>query len=162
VLWAGLKGAVPILLGTFLLTAGVADATRLYAVIVVVVAFSVIVQGSLVPVVAARLGVPMRTVEPEPWSLGVRFRHEPRGLRRYLVTPGSAADGCTIGELDLGEDAWISLVIRHGQLVPVHGATRLQAGDEVVVLTDPERTPDLAPIFTTARPGGADADPPVS
>jgi multimeric flavodoxin WrbA len=57
-----------------------------------------------------------------------------------------------IGELDLGEDAWISLVIRHGQLVPVHGATRLAAGDEVVVLTDPERSPDLAPVFTIARP----------
>ncbi|MFL6271181.1 MAG: cation:proton antiporter, partial [Actinomycetes bacterium] len=56
VLWAGLKGAVPILLGTFLLTAGVPDASRLYAVIVVVVAFSVIVQGGLVPTVAARLG----------------------------------------------------------------------------------------------------------
>jgi potassium/hydrogen antiporter len=162
VLWAGLKGAVPILLGTFLLTAGVADATRLYAVIVVVVAFSVVVQGSLVPVVAARLGVPMRTVEPEPWSLGVRFRHEPRGLRRYLVAPGSAANGCTIGELDLGEDAWISLVIRHGQLVPVHGATRLHAGDEVVVLTDPERHPDLAPVFTTAGPGTREAGPPPS
>jgi cell volume regulation protein A len=74
VLWAGLKGAVPILLGSFLLTAGVPDAARLYAIIVVVVAFSVIVQGGLVPTVAARLGVPMRTVEPEPWSLGVRFR----------------------------------------------------------------------------------------
>jgi potassium/hydrogen antiporter len=162
VLWAGLKGAVPILLGTFLLTASVPDATRLYAVIVVVVAFSVVVQGSLVPVVAARLGVPMRTVEPEPWSLGVRFRHEPRGLRRYLLAPGSAADGCTIGELDLDEDAWISLVIRHGQLVPVQGSTRLRAGDEVVVLTDPERTPDPAPIFTAAKPGTGDTGPPPS
>jgi potassium/hydrogen antiporter len=104
----------------------------------------------------------MRTVEPEPWSLGVRFRHEPRGLRRYLVRAGSPADGGTIGELDLGEDAWISLVIRHGQLVPVQGATRLQAGDEVVVLTDPERTPDLTPVFTTARPGAGGADPAVS
>jgi potassium/hydrogen antiporter len=73
VLWAGLKGAVPILLGTFLLTAGVPDATRLYGVIFVVVAFSALVQGGLVPAVAARLGVPMRAVEPEPWSLGVRF-----------------------------------------------------------------------------------------
>jgi potassium/hydrogen antiporter len=162
VLWAGLKGAVPILLGTFLLTAGVADATRLYAVIVVVVAFSVVVQGSLVPTIAARLGVPMRTVEPEPWSLGVRFRHEPRGLRRYLVTAGSPADGGTIGDLDLGEDAWISLVIRHGQLVPVQGATRLAAGDEVVVLTDPQRTPDLAPVFNAARPGTGDTGPPPS
>ena len=40
VLWAGLKGAVPILLGSFLLTAGVPDASRLYAIVVVVVAFS--------------------------------------------------------------------------------------------------------------------------
>jgi potassium/hydrogen antiporter len=156
VLWAGLKGVVPILLGTFLLTASVPDATRLYAVIFVVVAFSVIVQGSLVPAVAARLGVPMRTVDPEPWSLGVRFRHEPRGLRRYLVVAGSPADGRTIGELDLGEDVWISLVIRDGQLVPVHGSTMLRAGDEILALTDPERTQDLAPVFTV-RPDPHDA-----
>jgi cell volume regulation protein A len=109
---------------------------------------------------AARLGVPMRTVEPEPWSLGVRFRQEPRGLRRYLVAAGSPADGRTIGELDLGEDAWISLVIRHGQLVPVQGSTRLRAGDEVLVLTDPERTPDLAPVFSAAGPGTGDVDLP--
>jgi potassium/hydrogen antiporter len=148
VLWAGLKGAVPILLGTFLLTAGEPDATRLYAAIFVVVAFSVIVQGGLVPAVAARLGVPMRTVEPEPWSLGVRFRHEPRGLRRYLVVAGSPADGQRIGELDLGEEVWISLVIRDGQLIPVQGSTTLRAGDEIIALTDPEHTPDLAPVFT--------------
>jgi potassium/hydrogen antiporter len=102
VLWAGLKGAVPILLGTFLLTADVPDASRLYAVIVVVVAFSVIVQGGLVPAVAARLGVPMRTVDPEPWSLGVRFRNEPRGLRRHVVAAGSVADGRRIGDLEVG------------------------------------------------------------
>jgi potassium/hydrogen antiporter len=151
VLWAGLKGAVPILLGTFLLTAGVPDATRLYAVIFVVVAFSVLVQGGLMPAVTRRLGVPMRSVEPEPWSLGVRFRHEPRGLRRYLVAAGSPADGRAIGELDLGEDAWISLVIRDGQLAPVQGATILRACDEVVALADPQRAPDLAWVFTPAR-----------
>jgi cell volume regulation protein A len=151
VLWAGLKGAVPILLGIFLLTAGVPDATRLYAIIFVVVAFSVLVQGGLVPAVAHRLGVPMRSVEPEPWSLGVRFRHEPRGLRRYLVAAGSPADGSTLGELDLGEDAWISLVIRDGQLVPSQGATILRAGDEVLVLADPQRAPDIAWVFTSAR-----------
>jgi cell volume regulation protein A len=151
VLWAGLKGAVPILLGSFLLTAQVPNASRLYGVIIVVVAFSVIVQGGLVPVVATRLGVPMRTVEPEPWSLGVRFRHEPQGLRRHVVATGSPADGCRIGDLDVGEDVWISFVIRDDQLVPVNGATTLRAGDEILALTDPERGPDLAPIFT-ARP----------
>jgi cell volume regulation protein A len=60
VLWSGLKGAVPILLGTFVLGAtGVEDKTLLYDVIVVVVLFSVVVQGGLVPWVARRAGVPM-------------------------------------------------------------------------------------------------------
>jgi len=158
VLWAGLKGAVPILLGTFLLTAGVPDASRLYAVIVVVVAFSVIVQGGLVPTVAARLGVPIRTVEPEPWSLGVRFRNEPRGLDRHLVAAGSPADGCRIGDLEVGEDVWISFVIRDDQLIPVSGSTILRAGDEILALTDPERGPDLTPIFAPI-PGTGHAGP---
>ena len=143
-LWAGLKGAVPILLGTFLFTAAEPDATRLYGIIVVVVTFSVVVQGGLVPTVAARLRVPMRPIQPEPWSLGVRLRHEPSGLRRYLVAAGAPADGCTIGDLAVGEDVWISVVIRHGHLLPVRGSTRLRAGDEVLALTDPEHPQNLA------------------
>ena len=64
VLWSGLKGAVPILLGTYLLSAGVPGADRLYQIVVVVVAFSVIIQGGLVPTVARHAKVPMRVVEP--------------------------------------------------------------------------------------------------
>ena len=63
VLWAGLKGAVPILLGTFAITAGAPDAERIYGVIFVVVTLSVVIQGSSVPAVAKRLGIPMTKVE---------------------------------------------------------------------------------------------------
>jgi potassium/hydrogen antiporter len=138
VLWAGLKGAVPILLGTYLFTAQVSDAHKVYNVIFVVVAFSVIVQGGLVPAVARRLGVPMRVLEPEPWSLGLRFRHRPHGIHRYTVAAGSVADGATIAELPLGNEMWVSLVSRDGQLVQVRGDTRLHAGDDVLVLADAE------------------------
>jgi cell volume regulation protein A len=68
VLWSGLKGAVPILLGTFVFVADAQDARLIYHVIFVVVLFSVVVQGGLVPWIAKRCGVPMRVVEPEPWS----------------------------------------------------------------------------------------------
>ena len=136
-LWAGLKGAVPILLGTFVLTADVHDSQRIYDVIFVVVLVSVVIQGGLVPTFAKVLRVPMRLVDPEPWSLGVRFRDEPDGLHRHVVAPGSAADGCLIGELDLGADGWISLVSRDGRLVQVRGDTRLAPGDEVLLLADP-------------------------
>ncbi|HEY1487489.1 MAG TPA: cation:proton antiporter [Micromonosporaceae bacterium] len=149
--WSGLKGAVPILLGTYILSAHVTDGPRLYQIVVVVVAFSVIVQGGLVPAVARRARVPMRVLEPEPWALGMRFRNEPTGLRRFHVTAGSPADGCTIANLALDEDTWISMINRDGGLVPVRGSSALRAGDEVLLLSDPDGDVDPTPLFT-ARP----------
>ena len=82
ILVAGLKGAVPILLGEFLRAAHVPDAERLYGIVIVVVAFSVLVQGSSVPGIARVLRLPMHTVEPEPWAIAVRFQDEPQGVHR--------------------------------------------------------------------------------
>jgi cell volume regulation protein A len=62
VMWSGLKGAVPILLASFALLDHVAGSERIYGIVFVVVAFSVIVQGGTVPFAARRLGVPMRLV----------------------------------------------------------------------------------------------------
>jgi potassium/hydrogen antiporter len=62
VIWCGLRGAVPILLAAFALLADVDDARRVYEIVFVVVAFSVLVQGSSVPFVAQRLGIRMRSI----------------------------------------------------------------------------------------------------
>jgi cell volume regulation protein A len=151
VLFAGLKGAVPILLGSLLLAANVSGARRLYGVVVVVVVFSVVVQGSLVPAVARSLRIPMRLVEPEPWSLGVRLRDEPNGVHRLTVAAGSAADGKTIADLStLPEGAWVSFVVRGGRLVPVSAGTRLRAGDDALVLGDPRMAEQLSAVFGQA------------
>ncbi len=150
VLFAGLKGAVPILLGSFLLAAHVPGAERLYGIVAVVVVFSVVVQGSLTPAAARLLRVPMRVIEPEPWALGVRLRDEPGGVHRFTIKPGSPADGRTIDDLaDLPGDAWVSFIVRDGQLVPIKGDTRLQAADDVLVLAPP----DLREKLTTAFEG---------
>lgn len=128
-----------------------ADGARLYQIVVVVVAFSVIVQGGLVPTVARRANVPMRVPESEPWALGMRFRTEPTGLRRFHVVAGSPADGCTIANLALDEDSWISMINRDGTLVPVRGGTELRAGDEVLLLSDPDAGIDPASVFDRPR-----------
>ncbi|MDQ1484965.1 MAG: potassium/hydrogen antiporter [Actinomycetota bacterium] len=60
--WAGLKGAVPILLGVLAVRGGVPDAGRLYAIVFVVVALSVVVQGASLPLVARRVGIEMRDI----------------------------------------------------------------------------------------------------
>lgn len=148
VLLAGLKGAVPILLGSFLLAAHLPDAERLYGIVVVVVVFSVVVQGSLVPTLAHLLRLPMRTVEPEPWAFGVRLRDEPDGVHRFVVRAGAPADGRTIEDLtELPDDVWVSLVVRDSQLVPVRGETALRAGDQVLVLADPDLHEQLRRAF---------------
>jgi cell volume regulation protein A len=59
VMWSGLKGAVPILLASFAVLGGVEDAERIYGIVFVVVAFSVVLQGASIPYAAGRLGVPM-------------------------------------------------------------------------------------------------------
>jgi cell volume regulation protein A len=59
IVWSGLKGAVPILLASLAVVGGTEYAAEIYGIVFVVVLFSVVVQGTLVPAVAARLGVPM-------------------------------------------------------------------------------------------------------
>jgi cell volume regulation protein A len=66
VAWGGLKGAVPIFLAAFAILAGVDDADRIYGIVFVVVALSVVIQGSTIPLAASLAGVPMRLVRREP------------------------------------------------------------------------------------------------
>ncbi len=147
VLWTGLKGAVPVLLGTYIVQSGIGGAHRAYEIIFVVVAFSVVVQGGFVPSLAHRLHVPLRIIEPEPWSLGVRFQEEPEGLHRFVVGRSAPADGLTLADLPCGDDVWVIFINRDGQLVPARADTRLEAGDEVLVLTEGEETPGLNELF---------------
>jgi cell volume regulation protein A len=152
VLWAGLKGVVPILLGTYALAEAAPDAARIYAIVFVVVLLSVVVQGGLVPTFARLWQVPMRVVEQEPWTMGMRFRDQPEGIHRYVVEGGSAADGATIRDLPLDEDVWVSVVSRHGRMVQVSGTTVLEAGDEVLAITSDRTLADG--LFRRVPQGG--------
>jgi potassium/hydrogen antiporter len=150
VLWGGLKGAVPILLGALVLLEGVHDASRVYGIVFVVVTFSVVVQGTSMPFLAAPLGVRMRTVRPEPWSLSLRVRKEPRTVRRYRVAPHSRAIGEPIRELPIGK-GWISMLIRDGEPHQPRGSTVIEPGDEVVMLAEAEDERALRHLFEGIR-----------
>ena len=53
-----------------------------------------------------------------------------------------------IGDLPCGEDVWVSLIIRDGSLVTAGGDTALRAGDDVLVLADPDDVPVLDRLFS--------------
>jgi cell volume regulation protein A len=141
VLFSGLKGAVPLLLGTTLLAANVHDPTRLYGIVVDVVVLSVLIQGSLVPAVAGWLRLSVRVVRPQPWAFGVRLADEPPDILRLTVGAGSTAIGQPISALGARsldpEEVWVHLLVRDGRLLSTRGETVLEAGDELVMAADP-------------------------
>ena len=64
------------------------------------------------------------------------------------------SDGRTIDELgDVLGGAWVSMVIRDGQLLPLRGGAALRAGDDVLVLAEPDRRAQLATQFEVPEPG---------
>jgi cell volume regulation protein A len=142
ILFAGLKGAVPILLGVMIREAHVPGAGELASIIFVVVLVSVLLQGGLTPQLAAWFKVPMRSVPMQPYAAGLRFDEQPQGMQHFRVASGSPADGAALRELSLGEDGWVSMVRRGGRAVQLSGQTRLRAGDEVLAFAD-ERAGDL-------------------
>jgi len=152
VMWGGLKGAVPILLGALAVLANVDDARRIYELIFVVVAFSVLVQGSSVPWSARKLGVRMRPRRPEPWRLSIDLPKEPGDLHRHSVRAGSHAAGRKIKDLPLGEYGWIVTIVRDGEVVRPGGSSVLKAGDEVVVAAESRDARGVRRIFEGSGP----------
>ena len=64
-----------------------------------------------------------------------------------------------MGSLPVGEDCWVSLVLREGALVPVTARTVLQAGDEVVVLAEEGSARDEVDAIFTGDQDGAPGGP---
>jgi cell volume regulation protein A len=147
VAWGGLKGAVPILLAALAFIASVRDSGQIYGIVFVVVAFSVVVQGTTIPFAAARLGIPMRRVQPEPWDLSIRLRREPQGVQRYVVASGSRAAGEAIRDLPLGDHTWVTLVVRDDKPQQARGSHVFAPGDEVVLLSDDTDAAALRRLF---------------
>lgn len=134
VMWGGLKGAVPILLGTSVLLKGIDGAQRIDDIIVVVVFFSVLVQGTSMPFLAPLLGVRMRIAPPH-------------GVQRFLVRAGSRAAGGAVRDLPISERTWVQEVVRDGRVLTPRGGLVLQPDDEVTLVLDVEDVPRLARLF---------------
>jgi potassium/hydrogen antiporter len=151
--WSGLKGAVPILLAAFALIGGVSGAERVYGIVFVVVLLSVVCQGTLVPLVAMRLRIPIHERPPHPWQLSVGLGHEPEGVQEFTVDTGSRAENAELKSLPFGRNAWVTLVVRDEAAVAPAGSLQLRAGDRVMLLAGREDDAALSRLFQGPRDG---------
>jgi len=133
--WAGLRGAVPIVLATIPFAEGVTDAERLFAVVFVIVVISTLLTGPTLPWVAQRLDV-TRQLEPRSLDLEVApLERVAADLLQVTVSPVSQLHGVEVGELRLPEGSLVSMVVRDGKAFVPERRTVLRRGDDVLVVT---------------------------
>ncbi|GAA2546156.1 MULTISPECIES: potassium/proton antiporter [Streptomyces] len=138
--WAGLRGAVPIILATIPMVAGVRGSERLFNIVFILVVVYTLVQGPTLPWLARRLGLGNQA---EAADLGVESAPLER-LRGHLLSVAipekSRMHGVEVSELRLPTGAAVTLVVRDGRSFVPTPSTLLQRGDELlVVATDPVR-----------------------
>lgn len=132
---AGLRGAVPIVLATFPVVAGVPDSYRLLNIVFMLVVVFTLVQGPSLRPIAHRLGLfsreATREIQVEAAPLDVLDAE----LLTMTVQPPSRLHNVTVLELRLPDPAVITLIIRNGHTFVPMPDTRIERGDELLIVT---------------------------
>jgi cell volume regulation protein A len=131
--WAGLRGAVPIVLATIPTTQGLPGAQRIFDVVFLLVVAFTLVQGPTLPWVARRTGVAVEgsttTVDVESAPL----EQLDASLLQLTVPPGSRLAGVHVIDLRLPADAALALVHRAGEIFVPDRHTSLRTGDHLLL-----------------------------
>lgn len=148
--WAGLRGAAPIVLATFALSAGLHKAETVFNAVFFVVVISTLLQGTTLEWLAGRLHLvdarPARTTAPlEVDALG------PLELVEFDVTAAHAIAGASVSELGLPHNTLIAVITRGADTIPPRGSTLLQPGDRLYILNPRRQHLDLMDVFARWR-----------
>jgi cell volume regulation protein A len=154
--WAGLRGAVPVVLATFPVTAHVPGSTRLFGIAFFVVVISTGVQGPTFEPLARRFGLTTRT-PPLPRPLTEAGVIQSLGAEVLEVTLGAhdAIVGGRVRDLDLPRSALVTVIVRGDEAHPPRGSTRLRAGDVLHILVraqDARALPELVERWRHGAP----------
>ena len=132
--WAGLRGAVPIVLATIPLSTGVPGATRLFDQVFVIVVVFTLLQGPTLPLAARWLKV---TAPAEPLEIAVEaapLEELHADLLQAQVPDGSRLQGVEVFELRLPAQANLALIVRDGHGIVPGPTTVLRTGDRLLIV----------------------------
>lgn len=137
--WVGLRGAVPILLATYPVLAGVENGMQLFHLAFFVVVVNALVPGATVQWAVSLLGVERGGIErPAPVLEINAIDSMPVQIISFRLHPAALVTGQPAGALPLPEGADILLVVRDKQALAVRPDTILQADDHVHLMLQPE------------------------
>ncbi len=158
--WVGLRGAVPIVLATFPLLAGLPQASMIFHLVFFIVLTSVLLQGTTIPLVARWLKMQAeKYVEyhyPLEFVPSVSAKSQ---LMELIISNHSGARGKSIMELGLPVGALVVSINRDGESMVPGGGTVLEAGDRLLILADRETLTEVRVMVLAQHPNGDGAAP---
>ena len=152
--WAGLRGAVPVVLATFPIIEDVPRSEEFFNIVFFAVVFSTLLQGSTVDALARRLG--LTTSEPalpRPLVETGTVRRLGAEIVEYPVGPDDAIAGQLVRELGLPRDALLSVIVRGNEALLPRGSTRIEADDRLHVMVREEVAGDMTDLLERWRLG---------
>jgi potassium/hydrogen antiporter len=160
--WAGLRGAVPVVLATFAVIEGVPEgrARDFFNIVFFAVVISTLLQGSTVEWVARKVGVTTsEPALPRPLVETGTVRRLGAEIVEYPVGPEDAIVGQLVRELGLPRDALLSVIVRGEEALLPRGSTRIEAADRLHVLVREEVAEDMEDLLERWRLGPVGVPP---
>ena len=152
--WAGLRGAVPVVLATFPVLADVPHSREFFNIVFFAVLVSTLAQGTTFEPLARWLGVTTsEPALPRPLAEAGTIRRLGAEILEYPVGPEDAIVGARVRDLGLPRDAVVNVIVRDDQAIPPRGSTRLRAGDRLHVLLRQEAARRVMDIQSHWRTG---------
>jgi potassium/hydrogen antiporter len=151
---AGLRGAVPVVLATFPVLAGVGESFQLFDVVFFAVLLSTLIQGTTFEAGARLLGA--TTTEPampRPLAEAGTIRRLGAEVLEYPIGDDDAVVGARVRDLGLPREAVVNVIVRGDEAIPPRGSTILRAGDRLHVLLRSELSRDVHRIVERWRSG---------
>jgi cell volume regulation protein A len=137
--WVGLRGAVPIILGTFPVLAGAPGAMFIFDIVFFIVVFNAFIPGATLPWVTRRMGLDVAEPPSPKAVLEIESMQPLNGeLMSFYIDPALAVTGVQVHELPFPEGAAATLLVRGQDLIAPRGNTVLEPGDHLYVFSRPE------------------------
>ena len=157
--WAGLRGAVPVVLATFPVIAGVKTDEEIFNIVFFAVVISTLVQGTTFEGLANRLGVTTsEPALPRPLAEAGTIRRLGAEVLEYPVAPDDAVVGHRVRELALPRDALLTVIVRGDEAVLPRGSTRVEADDRLHVVVRSEVASRMESVLDLWRSGPLTGD----
>jgi cell volume regulation protein A len=152
--WAGLRGAVPVVLATFPVIAGIAHSVEFFNIVFFAVLLSTVLQGATFEPFAHWLGVTTTEAAlPSPLLDQGAVQRLGAEVVEFPVADGDAIAGRRVRDAMLPREALLNVIIRGDQAVLPRGSTRVEPGDRLHLLVRQEASVELGRLLERWRTG---------